>query len=140
MAEKQLVKMASVVKQNPDNKVYLICLRTNEGDMWDIVEGRYEAWEYIKDKCIYHGVNVEESFILVDSLTLPKRKSVYDFMKYTETLLEDTEGFDIEDYVDGDVVESTEPEAEIVESDISPNAQLSMQDFMNGSYSTQDLK
>ena len=32
-------KMVSIVKQNPENKVYLICLRTEEGDMWDIVEG-----------------------------------------------------------------------------------------------------
>ena len=136
-------KMVSVVKQNPENKVYLICLRTEEGDMWDIVEGRLEAWEYIKDKCIYTNVNVEESFILVDTLTLNKRKPIYNFMKYTESMIENTDGFDIEDYVKGDVIESTEDrdaEQESASNDETADRQFSMQSLMNGDYSTRVLK
>ena len=135
--------MVSVVKQNPENKVYLICLRTEEGDMWDIVEGRLEAWEYIKDKCMYTNVNVEESFILVDTLTLNKRKPIYNFMKYTESMIENTDGFDIEDHVKGDVIESTEDrdtEQESADNDETADRQFSMESLMNGDYSTRVLK
>lgn len=111
--------------------------------MWDIVEGRLEAWEYIKDKCMYTNVNVEESFILVDTLTLNKRKPIYNFMKYTESMIENTDGFDIEDYVKGDVIESTEDgntEQESASNDETADRQFSMQSLMNGDYSTRVLK
>ena len=136
--EQQKVLMASVVKADPQNKVYLICLRTDSGDFFDIIEGRKEAWDYIKDKCIYNNVDVIESFVLVDSVVLRKRKSVYDFMKYSERFINDPDGFDIEDYVDGDVIESTESDTNI-ESKIDTDG-LSMQDIMDGNIKTQELK
>lgn len=138
--EQEKVVMARVEKQNPEDKVYLICLRTDSGDFWDIIEGREAAWEYIKDKCIYNNVNVLESFILVDSLVLRKRKSVYDFMKYSEQFINDPDGFDIEDYVNGDVVESTEYESRLDGIESNESSSSLMQDMMNGNISTQDLK
>ena len=138
--EQEKVLMARVVKQNPEDKVYLICLRTDSGDFWDIIEGRQSAWEYIKDKCIYNNVNVLESFVLVDSLVLRKRKSIYDFMKYSEQFIQDPDGFDIEDYVNGDVVESTEYESRLDGMESNESSSSLMQDMMNGNVNTQDLK
>lgn len=138
--EQEKVVMAKVVKENPEDKVYLICLRTDSGDFWDIIEGRQAAWEYIKDKCIYNNVNVLESFVLVDSLVLRKRKSIYDFMKYSEQFIRDPDGFDIEDYVNGDVVESTEYESRLDGMENNESSSSLMQDMMNGNVNTQDLK
>lgn len=132
-------KMVSIIKENPENKVYLVCLRTDSGDFWDIIEGRENVWEYIKDKCIYNNVNVEESFVLVDSLTLRKRKSVYDFMKYFENFINDPDGFDIEDYVNGDVIGETESESESSTIESEGHNSLLMEDIMNGAISTQEL-
>ena len=148
--EQEKVLMAKVVKEDPANKVYLICLRTDSGDFWDIIEGREAAWDYIKDKCIYNNVNVLESFVLVDSLILRKRKSVYDFMKYSEQFIQDPDGFDIEDYISGDVIESTES----VEDPRYSNSPIKfgelevengtvtniVRDMMDGNINTQDLK
>ena len=41
--EQEKVLMAKVVKEDPTNKIYLICLRTDSGDFWDIIEGREAA-------------------------------------------------------------------------------------------------
>lgn len=100
---KQLKEMVKIVKdevKTPEEKQYLICIRGKDGgaDEWNIVEGRTEAYEYIKDSIEY--IDLEKSFILVENLPLAKRKSIFAFMKYVQDNYED--GFDIEDYIKGD--------------------------------------
>jgi hypothetical protein len=133
--------MVKVVKQDPKNKIYLICLRTANGDYWSIEEGRRAAWDYIKDHVIQDDADVLESFVLVDSVELRKRVTVYDFIKYSESMVNDPE-FDIEDYVNGDVIDTTEPEVEspIKEEDMINMNQILMQGFMDGDALTKDLK
>lgn len=133
--------MVKVVKQDPKNKIYLICLRTANGDYWSIEEGRRAAWDYIKDHVIQDDADVLESFVLVDSVELRKRVTVYDFIKYSEPMVNDPE-FDIEDYVNGDVIDTTEPEVEspIKEEDMINMNQILMQGFMDGDTLTKDLK
>lgn len=100
---KEMVKVVDNTKpyQKPaELKEYLLCLvDKNSGEKsWNIVVGRTEAYESIKNDIEW--INLEESFILVESLVLEKRKSIYAFMKYVEQFYEDN--FDIEDYVKGD--------------------------------------
>ena len=136
---KQPVKMFSVVKQDPNQKIYLVCLRTGNGDYWDILEGRQEAWDYIKEHIMQDDVDVEASFVLVDTVLLRKRVSVYDFIKYSEQFVNDP-GFDIEDYVNGDVIQSTEEEVQLPESDAMKMNSMLMQGFMGDEFKTTDLK
>jgi hypothetical protein len=132
-------QMVRIQKEDPSKKVYLICLRTAEGDMWDLIEGRNEARDYIKDKIMYCDVDIESSFILVDTLTLRKRSPIYDFMKYVEQYIKESDPFDIEDYVNGDVIESTEEVDNDIEENTNTEGQLSMMDLMDGNFRTQNL-
>lgn len=100
---KPLKEMVTIVKdqvKTPEEKQYLICIRGKDGgtDEWNVVEGRTEAYEYIKDNIEY--IDLEKSFILVENLPFAKRKSIFAFMKYVQDNYEDN--FDIEDYVHGD--------------------------------------
>ena len=94
--EQQLTPFVKVVKQDPNNTLYLICLRGTEEDTWNIVEGREAAYEYIKDNI--DGVIIEESFILAENQPLRKRKDIYTYMKYVEKFFPD-DRFDIDDYI-----------------------------------------
>ena len=119
-----------------NDKTYLICIRTDSDDYWEIVEGRKEAWDYIKDKCMYHNVNMDESFILVNTVNLDKRKPIYTFMKYSEDFINDPDAFDIDDYINND--ESSENH-EVINT-IDENNSLDMENIMNGMYNAKELK
>lgn len=100
MSEIKLKEMMKPVKKDAEDKSYLICIRGKDGesDSWDIVIGRTEAYKLIKNSIEF--INLEESFILVETTPLSKRKSIYAFMKFAEQFYNDS--FDIEDYVIGD--------------------------------------
>lgn len=100
MALKEMVTIVKDQKKTPEEKQYLICIRGKDGgtDEWNILEGRTDAYEYIKNNIEY--IDLDTSFILVENLPLAKRKSIFAFMKYVQDNYED--GFDIEDYVNGD--------------------------------------
>ena len=136
MEEKKL--MFREVKKE---KQYLICIAGKDGadDTWDIVEGREEAYEYIKNAIEF--TDLERSFILVESAKFSDRKSIYAFMKYAESFFEDN--FDIEDYVKGDWNEGDYKENNGIDSmflNVSPTDRISMQELMDGNVNTQGIE
>lgn len=137
---KEMVKIVDNTKprKNPEEKIYLICISGHSEDMWNIVTGRTEAYNYIKD--IIEDINFEESFILVENCTLNQRKSIYAFMKYCESFFEDS--FDIDDYIKGDWSEDDFRKSHSIESQFeAENAnRLNMVDVMNGDVESSSLE
>lgn len=141
--EQEKVVMARIVKEDPSEKLYLICLRGQNGneDSWEIVEGRESTYEYIKTKLRSEDINMDDSFVLVETLTLNKRKSLYAFMKHMENYFEDPE-FDIEDYVTGDVIDEQRIEnenAEVNEGMFADAGRLNMTMFMDNQLESKDI-
>lgn len=134
----ELKEMVKIVK-TPEEKQYLICIKGKDGgeDEWEIVTGRTAAYERIKESIEF--IDLEYSFILVETCSLDKRKSIYTFMKYAGEFYND--GFDIEDYVKGDWDEDDYR----MRNDIDPSFEMNdsrrvtMQDFMNGDIGTTSL-
>lgn len=124
-----------------EEKQYLICIRSEnyDYDMWEIVTGRTEAYNYIKDNVDLDIIDFKESFVLVENCTLNERKSIYAFMKYVGQFYEDD--FDIDEYIKGDWSENDyRKDNGIDESlNINPNDRLNMADIMNGSVSASSL-
>ena len=121
--------------KNPENKQYLICIASlpgsGEPDEWVLVTGRRAAYDKIRESIDY--INLEESFILVESCTLKDRKSIYAFMKYVEIFY--NEGFDIDDYVKGDWSEDYYQKNNDIDQDFlnaSSAEKFSMENVMNG--------
>ena len=81
-------------------KRQLICIKSKYSeDSWDFIEGREDAYEYIKDRI--DDIDFETSFIVVSSQKIDDRKSIYAFMNYAKKFFPD-DTFDIDDYVKGD--------------------------------------
>lgn len=89
-------------KNKAEHKDYLVCLKAKEGsgewDIWDIIHGRLATYEFIKENI--DMIDFESSFVLVDTLTLKDRKSIYAFMQYAREIFGDS--FDLESYIRGD--------------------------------------
>lgn len=131
MALKEMVTIVKDQKKTPEEKQYLICIRGKDGgtDEWNILEGRTDAYEYIKNNIEY--IDLDTSFILVENLPLAKRKSIFAFMKYVQDNYED--GFDIEDYVNGDWDENDFRHMNGISSEFMEDLQkLSMIDLIDG--------
>ena len=133
---KEMVKIVDNTKKHPEDRQYLICISgITEGDYWTIVIGRTEAYKYIKENI--DEINMEHSFILVESCTLAERKSIYAFMKYAGEFYSD--GFDIEDYIKGDWDEEDYKRTNDIDLMINTNDRIDMKSFMNGDIDTVDL-
>ena len=140
MAElKEMVKVVDNTKKHPEDRQYLICIRAKEGsgtqDYWDILTGRTEAYEYIKSNI--DDIDLDHSFVLVESVTLAERKSIYAFMKYAGEFYSD--GFDIEDYIKGDWDEADYKRINDMNLIVDSNDRIDMQSFMDGAINTKDL-
>ena len=139
MALKEMVKVVDNTKKHPEERQYLICIRAKEGtysqDCWDIVIGRTAAYEYIKENI--DDINMEHSFVLVESVTLSERKSIYAFMKYAGEFYSD--GFDIEDYIKGDWDESDYMRNNDITPMVDNKDRIDMASFLNGEVDTKDL-
>ena len=140
MAEiKEMVKVVDNTKKHPEDRQYLICIRAKADsgtqDSWEIVIGRTEAYEYIKTNI--DDIDMEHSFILVESLTLAERKSIYAFMKYAGEFYSDN--FDIEDYIKGDWDESDYKYNNDIPMMVDVAERIDMESFMNGDVNTVDL-
>lgn len=126
-------------KKNPEEKQYLICISGKDGveDMWEIVTGRTAAYEFIKNNIEF--INLEESFILVESCTLDQRKSIYAFIKHVGNLFEDN--FDIEDYIKGDWSEEDYAKTNDISQDlfIETTDKFDITELMNGNVQTTSL-
>lgn len=140
MAEmKEMVKIVDNTKKHPEDRQYLICIRTKDfdgRDDWEIVTGRTAAYEYIKENI--ESIDMEHSFILVESLTLAERKSIYAFMKYVGDFYSDN--FDIEDYIKGDWDEADYKRDNDIALMIDNSERVDMESFMNGDVDTVDLE
>ena len=139
MALKEMVKVVDNTKKHPESRQYLICIRAKENsgaqDSWDFVTGRTEAYEYIKENI--DDIDLEHSFVLVESVTLAERKSIYAFMKYAGEFYSD--GFDIEDYVKGDWDEADYMRNNDISLMVNNQDRIDMQSFMDGEINTKDL-
>jgi hypothetical protein len=135
----ELKEMCKIVK-TPEEKQYLICIAGKDGaeDEWEIVTGRTAAYEKIKNSIEF--IDLEHSFILVETCTLDRRKSIYAFMKYAGEFYND--GFDIEDFVRGDWNESDyRAMNDMNESfNVSNSEKISMQSIMDGEVGTTALE
>lgn len=136
---KEMVKIVDNTKKHPEDRQYLICIIAKSGsgeqDSWDIVTGRTAAYDYIKEN-IDH-IDIEHSFILVESCTLAQRKSIYAFMKHVGDFYSD--GFDIEDYIKGDWDEMDYKRTNDISLEIDNAERIDIQSFMNGDINTVEL-
>ena len=133
------VKMVDTINPNkkmektPEEKKYLVCIETrsnNRDSFWEILTGRSEVYEYIKN--IIDIIDFENSFILVENCILEERKSIYAFMKYAKKFyLHDD--FDIDDYIDDEIEYDNKNIDESINVDKS--SIVSMADILNGSIS-----
>ena len=132
---KEMVKVVDNTKKHPEDRWYLICIAGLSQDSWIIVKGRTEAYEYIKENI--DDINLDHSFILVDSVTLDKRASIYAFMKHVGDFYEDN--FDITDYVKGDWDETDYKSNNDISLMINNSDRIGMESFMNGDINTVEL-
>jgi len=123
-----------VQEKSPELKYYLICIAAKFGygdDMWNIVQGRSEAYNYIIENI--EMINLDDSFILVEGLGLEHRKSIYAFCKYAQQFFENA--FDIDDYIKGDWDERDYQLRNNIDPTFNSTQKVSMQDIMNGTTS-----
>ena len=147
MENKELIQVARVVeknpkqtilKNNPENKVYLLCIAGKDGadDSWELITGRAELYETIKNSIDF--IDLDRSFVLVESAKLENRKSIVAFMKYAEQFFNDS--FDIEDYIKGDWDEQEYLKNNDIDTSFIPNNdRLNMEDMLNGNINTKSL-
>lgn len=150
MNNENLIEVARVVERNPaqnllkkdpENKVYLLCIAGKDGanDSWDLIIGRTELYETIKNSIEY--IDLDRSFVLVESAKLENRKSIVAFMKYAERFFEDS--FDIEDYIKGDWDEDDYRKNNEIDSMFMINNHdkaLEMKNFLNGDINSTPLE
>lgn len=143
--KKEMVKI--IDKNDPEHaksaedREYLICLYMNrrKNERWDIVTGRTEAYELIKDEVQNNDVDFNNSFVLVESLKLNQRKSIYAFMKYCESFFDD--GFNIDDYIYDDLdIDISNLNGIDDNINISNNDRLNMSSLMDGDFKTTSLE
>ena len=115
-----------------EEKQYLICIAAKPGDydLWEIVIGRTNAYEFIKDNIDI--IDFDRSFILVEDCNLNQRKSIYAFVKYVQDLYND--GFDIEEYIKGDWSETEYQVDNDINIMVDNSSRLSMAEMLNGEY------
>lgn len=142
MNDRKLVEMCKIVedKKSYEERQYLICYKAKKDaditDGWDIVIGRTNAYEYIKD--IIDDIDLEYSFILVETLSLKDRKSIYAFMKHVSSLIYDQ--FDIDDYIKGDWDENDFKEINDIDFDENiTNNRTDMKSIIDGDIIIKDI-
>ena len=140
MAEQQMRRMIRHVQpgeprpKSPEEKQYLICIAAKAGsgdyDLWDILTGRTEAYEFIKTNI--YMIDFERSFILVEGCKFEERKSIYAFTKYVQDMYQDD--FDIDEYIKGDWSEMDYKVDNDINLIIDSASRLSMESIMDGEY------
>lgn len=85
---------------DPEDRTYLVLyyaeIDGKDEKSFEIIEGRTKTYDFIKSIAEY--LDMIESKVLVNNVTLEDALSIYEFMKIMETHYND--GFDIMDYVD----------------------------------------
>lgn len=96
-------KLISPVKRlKPGHGIkYLLLIKVPNSDerYWEIIEGREEAYEYIKNNI--DTIDVEESFIIANKMkevNLDELHTIYGFVKFVKEENNIVDEFDIDDY------------------------------------------
>ena len=135
---KEMVKIVdnSKPRKSFEEKEYLICLigYSSESE-WQIVEGRTDAYEFIKNSI--HWIDFENSFVLVEGLSLNERKSVYAFLKHVQENYDD--GFDVDEYITNDREDEIRRNNIDNSIAVNPEDRIDMASFMDGTVSTENL-
>lgn len=132
---KEMVKIVDNTKKHPENRQYLICIAGLTQDYWNIITGRTEAYNFIKENI--DDINLEHSFILVETCVLAERKSIPEFMRYAGEFYSD--GFDINDYIKGDWDELDYKRNNDISLMVDNTERIDIEAFMNGDINTIDL-
>ena len=123
---------------DPEKRLYLVCIAfMDDVDEWYILMGRTETYEYIKERI--DNIDFETSFVLVETLKLKDRISIYQFMAKVQNNYDD--GFDINEHIKGDWNEADFRSSQGIDEslNISNDNRLSMESIMNGEVETTSL-
>ena len=87
-------------KETPKKKTYIVLYIGTDEDgkdikSFEVIEGRKETFDFIKG--IVEYIDIHESKVLTDNVSYSDAASIYDFMKYVSSIIEE-DSFDIEDY------------------------------------------
>lgn len=89
---------------DPSEKTYIILyyidIDDKEENSFEIIKGRKETYEFIKG--MVECIDLTRSKILTDTVTYKDAISVYEFMSFASSELDDL-NFHIDDYLVGDV-------------------------------------
>lgn len=89
---------------NPEERQYILLMKTNnmkhEEYIWEAMQGRLTAYQYIQDNIDELEFDPEESFVLVDTVPYKDALTVAAFVRYLKNaeLVDINDGFDIDDY------------------------------------------
>ena len=97
---KKLISPVRRIKPGEDIK-YLLLIKVPNSDetFWEIITGREEAYNYIKNNI--DTIDVEESFIVSNKMEidLDKMHTIYGFVNFVKEKNDIVDEFDIEDYL-----------------------------------------
>lgn len=87
-------------EETPKKKTYIVLYIGTDEDgkdikSFEVIEGRKETFDFIKGIVDY--IDIHESKVLTDKVSYNDAASIYDFMKYVSSIIEE-DSFDIEDY------------------------------------------
>lgn len=97
---KKLINPVRRIKPGEDIK-YLLLIKVPNSDetFWEIITGREEAYNYIKNNI--DTIDVDESYIIANKieLDLDSMHTIYGFIKFVKEKNDITDEFDIDDYI-----------------------------------------
>lgn len=98
---KKLINPVRRMKPGEDIK-YLLLIKVPNSDetFWEVIKGREEAYNYIKDNITI--IDVDESFIVANKMkeiNLDNMHSIYDFIKFVKNENDIVDEFDPDDYI-----------------------------------------
>lgn len=98
---KTLINPVRKIKPGEDIK-YLLLIKVPNSDerFWEIIQGREDAYQYIKDNITV--IDVEESFIIANKMKeidLDRMHTIYGFVQFVKKENNIVDEFDIEDYI-----------------------------------------
>ena len=101
LKEKKLINPVRRIKPG-ENIKYLLLIKIPNSDetYWEIIEGREEAYNYIKDNITI--IDVEESFIIANKMkevNLDEMHTIYGFIQFVKRENNIVDEFDIDDYL-----------------------------------------
>ena len=109
--DNKMVNPIVIDVKDPELKEYLVLLIGVGGDEeyykdYQFIKGRTATYEYIKT--LIEDIDIDESYVLVEGVSLEDRVTVYEFMRHMHMHFFQDDAFDIEKYNQGDEFEINE--------------------------------